>query len=87
MRLDDNSMDRIFSALSNSTRRNIIQLLREKELCAGEIVSYFNLTGATISHHLNVLYKCGLIKRKQKGNHIYYAKNKEIYTTIKNWFK
>ena len=87
MQLDDISMDKIFSALSNSTRRNIIQLLMEKELCAGEIVKYYDLTGATISHHLSVLYKCGLIKRKPKGNRIYYTKNEELYIAIKNWFE
>lgn len=50
-----------FKALSDSTRREILHLLRYGKMSAGEIVGKFNMTQATISHHLSVLKKANLI--------------------------
>lgn len=46
-----------FKALSHPIRREILTLLKEKSLIAGEIASHFDLAGATISHHLSILKK------------------------------
>ncbi|MDY4693785.1 MAG: helix-turn-helix domain-containing protein, partial [Blautia sp.] len=46
-----------FKALDDPCRREILQLLKNGRLSAGEIGSHFNMTGATISYHLNVLKK------------------------------
>ena len=43
-----------FKALSDSVRRDILMLLREGRMSAGEIGSHFDMTGATISYHLNI---------------------------------
>lgn len=46
-----------FKALSHPVRRAILDLLKMGSLSAGEIAEHFELTGATISHHLNILKK------------------------------
>lgn len=46
-----------FKALSHPIRREILTLLKENSLIAGEIASHFDLAGATISHHLSILKK------------------------------
>ena len=48
-----------FKALSDPTRREILRLLRDRAKTAGEIGSHFDMTGATISHHLAVLREAG----------------------------
>ena len=48
-------MQETFKALSDPTRREILELLKEKRLTAGEIASHFQMTNATVSHHLAVL--------------------------------
>ena len=48
-------LNHYFRALASKTRRDIISLLKDDCLCAGDIGKYFNLTGATISHHLKIL--------------------------------
>ena len=45
----------VFKALSDSTRRKIIDLLKEKDMTAGDIAEYFNITKPSISHHLSIL--------------------------------
>lgn len=53
--MNEKELTSSFKALSCETRRKIIYLLKSKCLCAGDIAKHFELTGATISHHLKVL--------------------------------
>ena len=76
-----------FKALSCETRRKIIYLLRSKCLCAGDIAKHFELTGATISHHLKVLAEGNLITSKKVGLEIYYSLNIEKYNVLIRWFQ
>lgn len=57
-----------FKALSDPTRREIINLLKDGKLCAGDIVAHFPSTNATISHHLSILKKADLITDEKKEN-------------------
>ena len=50
----EEKLDYYFKVLSNRIRRNILLLLEEESLCAGDIIKHFDLTGATISYHLKV---------------------------------
>ena len=50
-----------FKALSDPARRDILEMLREGRLSAGEIASKFDMTGATISYHLSILKKADLV--------------------------
>lgn len=84
--MTEGSLNLCFKALSSETRRKILSLLAKKTLSAGDIVKNFNLTGATISHHLKNLSESKLIKRKRMGLSIYYSLNITEWNFIKNWF-
>ena len=84
--MTEGSLNLCFKALSSETRRKILSLLAKKTLSAGDIVKNFNLTGATISHHLKILSESKLIKRKRMGLSIYYSLNITECNFIKNWF-
>lgn len=75
-----------FKALSDPTRREILNLLKEHSLPAGEIVEHFNMTGATISHHLSILKKADLISDRHEGKYIYYELNLSVFEEVLNWF-
>ena len=62
-----------FKALSDPARREILTLLKDGRLSAGEIGAHFDMTGATISYHLSILKKSGLIFEQKEKNYIYYT--------------
>lgn len=74
-----------FKALSDPIRREILQLLKDGRLSAGEIGSHFDMTGATISYHLNILKKADLIWEKREKNFIYYELNTSVLEEILLW--
>ena len=74
-----------FKALSDPTRREIITLLKDGKMSAGEIVSLFSMTNATISHHLSVLKQADLISDERIGKHIYYELNTSVIDEIIGW--
>ena len=57
-----------FKALSDPARREILTLLKDGRLSAGEIGAHFDMTGATISYHLSILKKSGLIFEQKEKN-------------------
>lgn len=71
-------MNQVFKALGDPTRREILELLRERDLSAGEIANKFNFSKPTISHHLELLFQAGLVRRYKEGQFVYYA----LYTTV-----
>jgi Predicted transcriptional regulators len=75
-----------FKALSDPTRREILNLLKVQALSAGEICEHFNITGATVSHHLTILKNADLINDKREGKYIYYELNLSVFEEILNWF-
>jgi len=74
-----------FKALSDQTRRQIIQLLRNGKMSAGDIGEHFQVTGASISHHLSILKNAGLIIDDKKGKYIYYELNISVVEEIMSW--
>lgn len=74
-----------FKALSDPVRREILMLLKKKRLSAGEIGSNFDMTGATISYHLNILKKAGLIFEQKEKNFIYYELNTSVVEEVMLW--
>lgn len=74
-----------FKALSDPTRREIITLLKEGAMSAGDIVERFSMTGATISHHLSILKHAGLVTDKKEGKYIYYELNLSVVEEIMSW--
>ncbi len=74
-----------FKALSDPTRREIVHLLKDGKMTAGEIVAHFSSTNATISHHLSILKKAGLILDEKKGKYVYYELNTSVIDEIIGW--
>lgn len=74
-----------FKALSDPTRREILNLLRDEPLAAGDIVKHFDMTGATISHHLSILKQAGIIDDEKRGKYIYYYLNTSVLDDVLSW--
>ena len=74
-----------FKALNDSTRREILELLREKDMSAGEIASSFEISGPSISHHLDILKRAGLIDSAKNGQFIIYTLNTTVIDDILKW--
>lgn len=79
------SFETSFKALADPVRRDILQLLKNGQMSAGEIASHFDMTQATISYHLNVLNKADLISKEKEKNFIYYSLNVSIVEEIMSW--
>ena len=74
-----------FKALSDPVRREILMLLKHKRMSAGEIGSHFDMTGATISYHLNILKKAGLVYEEKEKNFVYYQLNTSVVEEVMLW--
>ena len=72
-------------ALSDPTRRNILNILKDGSKTAGDIAGNFDMTGATVSHHLNQLKKADLIKENKQKNYIYYSLNASVFEEVLLW--
>lgn len=79
-------MNDVFKALSDSTRRKILELLSEKDMNAGEIADYFNISKPSISHHLAILKNADLISDERKGQNIVYTLNTTVFQDVVRWF-
>jgi len=75
-----------FKALSDNTRRKILDLLKEKDMTAGDIADYFKITKPSISHHLSILKQAGLVSDERKGQFIYYSLNTSVFEDVVGWF-
>lgn len=75
------------SALSDPTRRKILEMLKKGTLSAGEICEKFDISGAAISRHLSVLKEADLIRDKREGKFIYYELNASVLEEIMLWIK
>ena len=65
-------MNRVFKALSDPTRRRVLQLLRERPMMAGELSEQFPVSKPTMSAHFSVLLEAGLIEAEKSGRTIVY---------------
>lgn len=75
-----------FKALSDPVRRDILVMLRDGKMSAGDIAKAFDMTGATISYHLAQLKKAGLITESKYKNFIYYELNASVFEEVMLWF-
>lgn len=74
-----------FKALSDPTRRSILDMLKDGAKTAGDIGAKFDMTGATVSHHLSVLKDAGLVSDDRRGKFIYYELNLSVLDEITGW--
>ncbi len=78
-------MDAVFRALNDVTRREILELLKKNDLNAGEIADHFNISKPSISHHLDLLKRAGLISSEKQGQFVVYSLNTSILEDILQW--
>lgn len=71
-----------FQALSDPTRRKILELLKKKDMAAGEIGSYFEITLPSLSHHLNILKQADLVTFQRKGQELIYSLNLSVFEEV-----
>ena len=72
-------------ALSDPTRREILDILKSGKMSAGDITGHFDVTGASISRHLSILKEADLIRDKREGKFIYYELNASVLEEILLW--
>jgi DNA-binding transcriptional ArsR family regulator len=84
MPISEQTLDRILHAIADPTRRNILRLLKEKGgcsigkdvgLCASDIEQRVHLSQPTISHHMAILKKAGLVEARKLGQWMWYRRN------------
>jgi len=78
-------MNNAFKALSDPTRRKILELLSEKDMTAGEIADCFNMTKPSISHHLSILKNANLVIHGRNGQNIIYSLNITVFQEVMKW--
>lgn len=79
------TLNNAFKALSDPTRRKILDLLKERDLTAGEIADQFQMTKPSISHHLSLLKQADLVWDERQGQHIYYSLNTTVFQDLLKW--
>ena len=75
-----------FKALSDPARREILMMLKNGRMSAGDIASHFDMTGATVSYHLSVLKKADLVYETKQKNFVFYELNTSVFEEIMLWF-
>lgn len=79
------SFQQTMHALSDPVRREILSLLKEQRLAAGEIAAHFPISGAAVSKHLSVLKEADLIRDTRQGKYIFYELNASVLEEILLW--
>ena len=76
-----------FKAMGDETRREILRLLRAGSMTAGEIAARFDMSAATVSHHLSVLKAAELITDERRGKYITYTLNASVFEEMILWLR
>jgi DNA-binding transcriptional ArsR family regulator len=75
----------LFKALNDPTRREILEMLKEKDMTAGDIADCFHISKPSISHHLDLLRQAGLVVSVKEGQFIKYSINTTVMDDILKW--
>ena len=78
-------LQKTMKALSDPIRREILGILKNGRMAAGDIASHFSITDAAISRHLSVLKEADLIRDTREGKYIYYDLNASVLEEILLW--
>lgn len=79
------NMQATIRALADPIRREILTMLKQGRLSAGEIGEAFPVTGAAVSRHLAVLREAGLVRDQREGKFIYYELNTSVLEEVMLW--
>ena len=72
-------IQQVLEAISDPTRRKILDLLKKGELTAGELGAHFEISGPSMSHHLNKLKAADLVQTTRQGQSIVYSINTSVF--------
>lgn len=72
----------VFKALADPTRRDILKMLRERPLTAGEIAEAFPMTKGSLSHHFNLLKEADLVRCERRGQFQVYSLNTTVVEDV-----
>jgi ArsR family transcriptional regulator len=75
----------LFKALNDPVRRDILNLLKEKDMSAGDIAEHFKIGKPTISHHLDLLKQAGLVTSEKQGQFIIYSICTTVLDEVLQW--
>ena len=78
-------MNAIFKALADPTRRQILRLLGDREMTAGDLAGHFDMTKPSMSHHFSVLKDADLIRFRREGQLIWYSVNTTVLQDVLTW--
>lgn len=78
-------MNSLFKALNDPTRRAILEMLKKKDMTAGEIADQFNISKPSISHHLDLLKQAELVVAVKEGQFISYSINTTVMDEMLKW--
>jgi ArsR family transcriptional regulator len=78
-------LNTLFKALNDPTRREILEMLKDKDMTAGDIADKFDISKPSISHHLDLLRQAGLVVSVKEGQFIYYAINTTVMDEMLKW--
>jgi DNA-binding transcriptional ArsR family regulator len=78
-------MNTLFKALNDPTRRQILDMLKKSDLTAGEIADAFDFSKPSISHHLDLLKRAGLIDATREGQFIRYSLDTTVLDEALQW--
>lgn len=79
-------MTDVFKALSDPTRRKILEMLSKQDMNAGQIAEAFDISKPSISHHLQILKNAKLIIDQRRGQNIIYSLNMTVLQDVIKWF-
>ena len=79
------AIHKTLKALADPIRRDILNMLKNSRMSAGDITDRFNVTGASISRHLSVLKDADLIRDKREGKFIFYEINTSVLEETMLW--
>ena len=78
-------LQQTLKALADPIRRDILNMLKNGRMSAGEITSHFSVTAASISRHLSVLKDADLVRDTREGQFIFYELNASVLEEIMLW--
>ena len=78
-------MQTVIQAISEPRRREILRLVRNRELAAGEIAARFEVTRPAISQHLTVLKNAGLVNERREGTRRLYRARPEGLSELRSY--
>lgn len=78
-------MNSLFKALNDPTRREILEMLKDKDMTAGDIADRFHISKPSISHHLDLLRQAGLVVSVKEGQFISYSLNTTVLDEMLKW--